>query len=78
MATVQNLERLRRMLESIEGDDSLEAAVASERLNAMMLRTQQVQDSLRLVELQAELTLSSACAEKSLPSRGEKTYSHGR
>ena len=42
MATVQNLERLKRLLESLEGEDSLEAAVASERLNAMILRTQQV------------------------------------
>lgn len=42
MATVQNFERLKRLLESLEGEDSLEAAVASERLNAMVLRTQQV------------------------------------
>jgi hypothetical protein len=42
MATVHSLEKLSRMLKSIEGDESLESAVASERLNSLLLRTQQV------------------------------------
>lgn len=42
MATVQNLEKLTRLLTALESDSSLEAAVATERLNALILTTQQV------------------------------------
>lgn len=42
MASVQQLEKLGRLLKAVEEDDTLEAAVASERLNALILRTEQV------------------------------------